>query len=261
MKIAVYGDSFASYELNTPNNGRGLCWVDLVKENHKVTNFGIPGSSIFHSYKLFLENFEFFDYNIFIITHPSRIYNSKLDKLFPTNEGSWYTNYENVRVCELLLKRSKSFEDEKKLKIVGGIKFYYEEWQDDEYESILNISLIEKMKREFKNTLFIDAFSKKFSPWYDILIGLIDISIWEQEQVGFIEKYGSKGIHWGYIDYKTKKYFVDNRLNHLSEENNIVLGLKILEGIKNRETYLNLNIEDFKTPRHDIDFYVRWKPI
>ena len=255
MKIAIYGDSYASFCLDQPNNHRGQSWVDVIKEYHDVENFGRPGSSFFYSYEKYLENFNKFDYNIFIIANPNRFYNRNLESL-TSFTSSWYTNYNNVILNEEIAKKGNHL---KELKIIESVRDYYENWRDDETDSKMTIFLIEKLKEHRKNTLYIDAFSQKFNPYYSVDVGLIDISIWEQNQVGFLEKYDKNNIQWGYI--KNGSFLSDNRLNHLSEENNLILGNQILKSIKDNQHYLKLKLEDFVKPKHDIDFYVTWIPL
>ena len=78
MKIAIYGDSFGNSMIESlveqkDQDTRGKAWVELLAEDYYVTNFAKAGSSLFYSYKLFLENNQKFDYNVFLVTEPNRI--------------------------------------------------------------------------------------------------------------------------------------------------------------------------------------------
>jgi len=75
-KIAIYGDSFGNMRLENFQGDlrdRGLGWPEWLEKKYQVTNFAQSGSSLFYSYKLFLENNKDFDYNIFLVTEPNRI--------------------------------------------------------------------------------------------------------------------------------------------------------------------------------------------
>lgn len=249
MKIAIYGDSYANLNLNQPNDGRGQSWVDIVKQHYDVTNFGVAGSSIYYSYLKFKEHNAKFDYNIFIITHPDRIYNRKLNKLI--NQESWYTNYRHLDFW------SKQQYTSHQLEIINSVRTYFEFWKDEETENDLNINLAENLIHSYSNCLFIYAFSKLVCPALKNEYGLIDITCMEQEQSGWIEKYSKKGFELGHLD-ENNRMLQDYRLNHLCEENNIILGSKILEAINNKKNMLEINLKDFVAPKHNIDFYVRW---
>jgi hypothetical protein len=249
MKIAIYGDSYANLNLDQPNNGRGESWVDSLKKSHDVTNFGLAGSSVFYSYLKFKEHNEKFDYNVFIITNLDRIYNRKLDDLL--KQESWYTNYKNIE-----LRSSQPFNDHQ-LKIIDSVKTYFEYWKDEETENILNFNLIENLRKDYTNCLFINAFSIEYNPILKNQFGLIDITAMEQRESGWREKYSDNKIHFGHLD-ENNRMLEDYRLNHLCEENNIILGSKILDAVSNKKTMLEIDLKDFVKPPRDIDFYVRW---
>lgn len=250
MKIAIYGDSYANMNLDEPNDGRGMSWVDVVKQKHDVTNFGHAGTSIYYSYLKFIENFANFDYNIFIITHPDRIYNRKLNEIL--ERDSWYTNYNNIDVCSKDLTKS-GFQ----LKIINSVKTYFEYWKDEETEAILNLNLVENLRNKQNNCLFVNAFSHEHCSALTNEHGLIDISGMEQITTGWLEKYRGKGMNFGYID-ENNYVLEDHRLNHLCEENNIILGNKMVDAVNKKQQTLEIRLGDFVVPKHNIDFYVRW---
>lgn len=250
MKIAIYGDSYANMNLDEPNDGRGMSWVDIVAQQHTVTNFGLAGTSIYYSYLKFKENNGKFDYNIFIITHPDRIYNKKLDNIL--NQESWYTNYVNV---DFLSKDTTKSEFQ--LKIINDVKTYFEYWKDEETEQRLNISLAENLMYKHNNCLFVNAFSQEYCSALTNEYGLIDITGMEQITTGWLEKYRDKGMNFGFMD-ENNYVLTDYRLNHLCEENNAILGNKILDAVNKNEQTLEIRLDEFVVPKHNIDFYVKW---
>jgi len=71
MNIGIYGDSFAEYNPFGHNNQ----WpVILGKKfaDSNITNYAISGSSVYYSYKQFLNNYHKHDINIFLVTNPYR---------------------------------------------------------------------------------------------------------------------------------------------------------------------------------------------
>lgn len=69
-KLAIYGDSFADDVNGHPKdpNLSSYAWVNLLKNDYDTTSYGAAGSSVYHSYKNFLETHENYDKIIFIIT-------------------------------------------------------------------------------------------------------------------------------------------------------------------------------------------------
>ena len=71
MNIGIYGDSFAEYNFFGHNNQ----WpVILGKKfaDSNITNYAVSGSSVYYSYKQFLNNYHKHDINIFLVTNPYR---------------------------------------------------------------------------------------------------------------------------------------------------------------------------------------------
>jgi hypothetical protein len=55
MKIGIYGDSFAEYN----SNGHDNQWVVMLGKkiaDSNLTNYGLSGTSVYYSYKQFLNN-------------------------------------------------------------------------------------------------------------------------------------------------------------------------------------------------------------
>lgn len=88
--LGIYGDSFGTYSLsgNPLYRHRGLqChWSSLLSKelNCLLTNYALSGSSVYYSYKKFLETFLQHDLCIFLVTEPSR-YIKPLDFSFSKN--------------------------------------------------------------------------------------------------------------------------------------------------------------------------------
>lgn len=71
MRIAVYGDSFA---IAHPEY-KELAWYNMIQEilpGCSVTSYGKGASSVYHSYKKFLETQHLYDKVIFLVTEPNR---------------------------------------------------------------------------------------------------------------------------------------------------------------------------------------------
>ena len=71
MKIGIYGDSFAAH------NGLGVDhqWPIILGKNitgSNITNYAKSSTSVYYSYKQFLNNYHKHDINIFLVTNPYR---------------------------------------------------------------------------------------------------------------------------------------------------------------------------------------------
>lgn len=101
MNIGIYGDSFAEYNSFGHNNQ----WpVILGKKfaDSNITNYAISGSSVYYSYKQFLNNYHKHDINIFLVTNPTRytkpfINNHSNEILFGTLNGVEDYKKQNIK--------------------------------------------------------------------------------------------------------------------------------------------------------------------
>lgn len=74
MKIAIYGDSYGcTYPKDSTLNDQ-LPWVELLKDHVDVANYSVGGSSLYYSYKMFLENNHIYDKNIILGSYNGRKY-------------------------------------------------------------------------------------------------------------------------------------------------------------------------------------------
>ena len=256
MKIAIYGDSFASFEINTQSI-EGFSWVDIVKQHYEtVENFAVPGSSFYYSFVKFKEHHKSFDINIFLITQPDRLYSNVLEQHL--GPGA-YTTISSVLMAQQRNEKTHPKNYELIKDITSSVLNYYAYWKDYEVEKEFHLALLEKAKRMSTNTIFINCFNNSSDDIKDNEINLMDVSVMEKSSTGFIEKYSNRGIKYGYI--KDDKFFTDYRKCHLSEENNIILGNKIVEAIKENRFEIPLVMSDFVKPSKDIDHYVIWRSV
>lgn len=78
MKIAIYGDSYGCmYPSNITLNDQ-LPWVELLKNHVDITNYSEGGSSLYYSYKKFLQHKEGYDKNIVLGSFLGRMYRPNL---------------------------------------------------------------------------------------------------------------------------------------------------------------------------------------
>jgi hypothetical protein len=260
ISVGIYGDSFA--EVNHDSLDLGPSWVELLKTKYQVINYANPGKSPYKCYIDYLRNKHSHDVNIFVCPSTNRFHSDKLslllkdvDELRNINH-SWYIGHSSIEILENRLKaviKNKPNDSKllKKLQIVENVKFSYENWIDFDYIEDTNKILAEKIKKE-KNLIFIDASSMDNN-------SLLKLCFWELEQLDYKSKYSDNGLHLGYADVQQHRVLRDQRKNHLSDENNLILFEKISNLIENKKyEELVINHDDFVVPAGPIEKYINW---
>ena len=245
MRIAVFGDSYANYLLEPEHNHLGKAWCDLVSEQHNLTNYGRWASCFQYSYKLFLKHNQEFDYNIFFVTTPGRMYVKELDNLqSPTQPQmlNWAPFRDDLRT-----HIQNNNLDRKLLRILDSVECYINDWKDVDFEQHIHDLLVKNIIATNKNTLLIASFPGSI-PFVDcgldknltcIQFNELILAGAEKEKVDNLK-------------------FQCKRKCHFSEENNIVLGNKILDAINLKKNILDLNIKDFMKPSKNYNYYADW---
>jgi len=79
QSLGIYGDSFA--DPNTCNTSvlRAVAWPSLLKAHYNVTNYALGGSSLYYSYRIFLNTHHMYDKCLFLSADWSRDHNCVID--------------------------------------------------------------------------------------------------------------------------------------------------------------------------------------
>ena len=255
MKIAIYGDSWASEFLNEPHNYLG--WPEIIakQSGYEVTNFAVPGSSLYFSYREFLKNHKNYDVNIFLITNYGRLYVKSIPEYGRNNTSKHVPNLLNV------INRKKQLPDDpldpviknKVTKIYDTLEKYFAYIQDNEYDELVDRALVHHARSMSTNTIFIPCFRG-----YDDF-SLINVYKMENDSLGANEKYFSKGIHLNTeID---GKILVDVRVCHMTKRNNERFAEKLIKSIKENNIAVKFSLDDFVAPTENIDEVFVWRNI
>lgn len=253
MKIAIYGDSFAnSQEHNAPGDliDRGKSWVEHLSEIHEVFNFSCSGSSLFYSYKLFLENNKNFDYNIFLITEPNRItlpYNPSLT----TDNEPGLTEHINLNIVNSF---SRFSDNNNHNIIISALKSYYSLIHNMEATKIFHNLMVNDIKRLNQNTIVIPCF-RYSTPLMEISLNCI--SAYEYDNSVIMKTlWKNRYYTWKHIEDENGKWtFNDYRKCHLNEENNKILSTIINNAIINKQQTIDLDLNQFVQSSKDIEYY------
>lgn len=207
MKIGIFGDSYAhegsAYLLNLNND---KSWMKILTDcGYDITSYGMSGSSMYWSYKNYLQHRHKYDYIIFLATTINRIY-------VPTAKyNHWHSNYflseDDVRTQEAKKNNADHWEA---LKLYFSLLFNEEEHQT--YKDLM-LNEIEPNP----NTLCLDV--EKY---------LIPMSSKEFSQL--------KKIDSSICQFK------DNRFCHFSQDGNTFIANKIVHWLKSG--FFNYNDQD-----------------
>jgi hypothetical protein len=253
MKIAVYGDSFGNCNLtNIPgdNIDRGKSWVEELEKIYTVTNFSMAASSLFYSYELFLKHNKDFDYNIFLVTEPNRLTLTGVD-------NDYHLKHINLSISDFILKKSETSNDNRDLPIMNAVLGYYTYIHNQNQIDICHRLIVDSITGINKNSLIIPCFAISVPGKLLYRRSLVDISDNELPSLKLLNQKGYKP--WELINDSWT--FTDYRKCHLSEENNKILADIIDSNIINKETFLDININDFKQSINSVEFYYLKKEI
>lgn len=222
--IGIFGDSFASPYIFL---GKGqkilhtLSWPVLLSKKFNVSFMGgVPGTSVFYSYKQFLENNANLDTIIFVITDSNRL----------------YTNNHKLKISDLDTTRQKL----KNIDVRDPDYFYYKaaelyhQWLSDAelnqftckkcLESIQNIC-----QKENKRLILVPGFQNSDINVENFKVALVDVFLKELK------------TQFNNVDYKQENY--RTRACHLSEKNNAILA-ELMAKIINGEN-ITIGIDNF----------------
>lgn len=261
--IGIYGDSYAKLNLEENNRlGRGKAWFEVLAEllgAETINNFGQGGNSLLQVYTIYEETKKLNDINIVLIPFLERIYSSALDNFYINDGKNWFSNFESAKIAQKRFNRDNSginYPADIASKILESLLVYYEYWKDLKSDIILNKALANNMiNSSEENVIFLSVNGELF----DNDFSLFQLSKWELNMLGWIEKYTNNAIDYGRI--KDNLFFTDARLCHLSEENNLILAHSIKNAIDKKEKVLRLNPENFVVPKEPLEYYGRWIPI
>ena len=239
MKIGVHGDSFA---VAKQHNQHEKSWFEYIGEQgHDVTTFEKNAGSLFHSMKQFLKTQHIFDLNIFVITSPYRFVIPKQFDEFP-EDWRYVAGLYNT---EVYLKDAKHYKVSNEIiTILESAEQYILNIQDIEYDKYIHNLMIAEISRIRPDTILIPCFENSM----ENLGGNIPLlRINEEENKSLGKNWRSK---WDSLI----RDCIDLRRCHMTQENNIMLGKKIINCIETGNIF-TLKVEDIIPTKESIIKY------
>lgn len=238
MKLAIFGDSWGDDHSLWPRYYKnvGDSWIDYLGYNtsYEITNFCVGGSSFFFQYERLLNHHENFDKIIFLIPSAGRIHSKVRDTL-----EHWGTVEQVHRAIANFT--DLTFSEKEHLQ---AIEKYFAYIQDVNKDKTVQTALLQNIKSFLRPDI-------KF-------ISVSPDSCFEDSSTNNLHKLAFIEPTFFDVDaFSSKTNYYDARKCHLSEENNLILGKKVLEFLENNVP-LDLNFDHFcHTPTMPLDHYFR----
>jgi hypothetical protein len=242
MKIAVYGDSFSIINTKWQTNlaeyqpHLGKSWVDILAEEHEITNYAESGSAFMYSYELFLAHHNEHDLNIVVVTHPQRVYIKALGGILMF--GPVWADCEYDRIKKMAWYPRKDTH----LDILQSARNYITEWADFKMITHVQHVLVNNLWNLKENTLVIPAFEESIEQTTTNLNRLA------RYELSLVDPESFKKFDYGLLNCKRKCHF--------SKENNVVLAKFILDAIQQKKRIVEVEESDLVTPSNkNFEFY------
>lgn len=241
MSLGIFGDSFADDNENILQGVKRTSWlVELSRKlDLKLENHGYPGTSLWYSYKKFLENYKDKTNIVFVYTEHNR---------WPSLDGT-LKRFGSIYSQEMLDRFPDISKDEYDIlqQMVNVHKYIFEEeFNIFVFQQIFNNvnAICKENNIKLVNVFpFVDDdFPIDVSNSYgSCLTGLTTISQNELKDVKYVMTYGIMKFKHPKLKFLSDN--VDYRANHLSSVNNTILADIILNQFDKNEV-LNLYHDD-----------------
>lgn len=241
MNIAIYGDSFACINTrfenyNEPSNNIG--WPELLEDcsGYEVTNFAQSGTAFMYSYENFLNNYDKFDLNIFVVTNPDRTYIKALDgiRMF----GVDWVDVEKNRIKNNEWYPKKDMH----LEILDSVRVYLRDWADWDMLKHIQHVLVNNLWNLKENTIVIPGFDTSIKQTTKNLndCAFHELKITNPQE---FQKYPlGKVIN--------KKVVTCKRSCHFSKENNLIIYNLIIDAIANKKRFIEPDLSLIVKPEN-----------
>ena len=220
MKIGIFGDSFAEDDYDESSHG----WAWHVSKNlpkAHIDNYGKGASSIYFTYSKFLKEHTKYDRVIVFGTDVSRLYLPDMPTHWRINHVCGPGHFDEGSESWLRWQETGTFNitnvpDE----IREAITLYYKHIINYDQENKMRELMITDMQKLRPDMLYFDCFyeTTRFSKYLPI----VEISTLE-----IPESFGQGP-------------FIDNRKNHMNEENNRIFGEKVTNWINTSQFEMNI---------------------
>lgn len=188
--LGIFGDSYAAdyhgHRIQDPDQKYvDKAWVNMFKNDYTVSVYAKSGSSIYYSYKLFMENHMKHDNIIFIVSGHARYHDCFLNESMTAS---------NLAHCEMQLKNDLSAVlSQREIDRLIAFNHYYKFLQDDSIDMEIARLMVDEVKRTRPDAILVpmeygvsnSLFNKKtyLSEYYHIQFESLSSKVLEWSKV------------------------------------------------------------------------------
>jgi hypothetical protein len=231
MKIAIYGDSYTAGQV-APNLNPEPSWIELLaKKFGNITVFGAGGSSVYYSYKNFLETQRVFDKIIFFASFVQRLYINNNDI---RKEFRHVSNSTSMTSPDVFHKES-----ERRIvtELLDAVQKYYLYLYDGEREEIFRNFMLKDLKERRPDIILFDV-------EYYMSNDMDDVAYYRKtKQINFSS------------DFMVHQNCVDLRQMHFSLEKTKVLADIMTYNLQNHKNHIDYDLIKNAVPTKSFNQY------
>lgn len=247
MKIAIFGDSFAS-DSQCDLIQSETSWIDVLNQSgyNILDNYALGGSSLYYSYSKYLDfkkKHSDFDKIIFFLTRPHR-YELKVT----THDEDLGTIQHTITVASHQLpyidSEIASESNIDKRRVLQSYRNFVADCYDFNREELFNKLLLKEIINDSK-ILYVDSF------------GVLSNT---QTTLVQLQKYEAKLVCDEFDENDELKFwqtYKDMRKCHFTSINNITIANKIIAALNNNERTIALSKNDIQKPEHPWTHYFK----
>ncbi len=235
LKLAIYGCSFASVTMG-PDHLLDQAWPNLFKEKYSVDIYSAPGSSVFYSYKKFLETYINYDKIIFSQTSSGRWFNPIMIDGF----DRYFSHINQVLMAKKAIQEESLVVDIKTIKTLDALEGYFLYLEDASTSHAIDQALLHHIKSLRKDAI------------------IIPIHFWRKVHSDFMKKLKSKWVNLWRID--GFRFEEINLVNHFPVEYHQEFYRMIDDSLK-QESFNHIQLENDVAVNNPFEYYYEEKSI
>ena len=161
-KVVIYSDSWSDptvrYSSDPIDN---LIWTDILRDNHDITNYARAGTSIYYSYRKFLDTHKDFDKIIFVVTDYYRWFHLVHTKTLKSPWGDYYHSFAGPGMIEYWKKdpmyRKHVAKDSRLSLTLNALTNYFGFLNNEEFDKDICSLMLDDVYRKRPDTIFIQG--------------------------------------------------------------------------------------------------------
>lgn len=251
--VVIYSDSWADPKVRySHTNIDNVAWSDIIAKDFNITNHARAGSSIFYSYRKFLETHEEFDKIIFVVTDYYRWFHLVHTKTLKSPWGDFYHSFAGPGMIEYWQKdpmyKKHLTADQELRAVLSALNGYFNYLNDEEFDKSICSLMLDDIHRRRPDTIFIQGgIFPQFHPLVNPETALAKFAIsWIKNWPEF-EQQVKDG--YGFFPWKELR-----TICHFSKEANLAIASAVTEALTTGKW--NPTIPDFIPAEHeDFNYY------